>query len=487
MNELEKKHLVENNKICFVIGLIIHIFMILALILYAKGRIVSTPVLMAVEIVSFIVFLGGFIGLRASKLGHYPMMLSFAVSYMVILIGSTHTPYLWAFGVLIGVAVVIYNDAKICFLAAITAVVENAVFLGIFYATGANGNQSGVFMVPTNMAFVVLFAFIMCIVVKTNERQTIESMDEIKSTSEEASKASAKIKDTADQISEKLLVADEAMNGLAVKIHASAEAVEQISSSVSLTAEAIQRQTEMNSDIMNSLESISDESKQMNALSTDVKGDVSEGNVIINELQKQANETAVVNAQTAEMTRKLVESAETVKEIVSAILSISGQTNLLALNASIEAARAGEAGKGFAVVADEIRNLSEDTKSSAEEIASTIEDLIEKIHGASDNMQKSVESSDKQGVLIKEAGEKFAEILESVNSLAQNVEQISGNVEGCVKATASVMDSITDLSATSEEVAAASVSSISLSQECESDMHQTNTILGEILNLSRGE
>ncbi len=59
-----------------------------------------------------------------------------------------------------------------------------------------------------------------------------------------------------------------------------------------------------------------------------------------------------------------------------AIKGISAQTNLLALNASIEAARAGEAGKGFAVVAEEIRKLSEESNTSANEISTVVEALI---------------------------------------------------------------------------------------------------------------
>jgi methyl-accepting chemotaxis protein len=55
----------------------------------------------------------------------------------------------------------------------------------------------------------------------------------------------------------------------------------------------------------------------------------------------------------------------------------------LALNAAIEAARAGESGKGFAVVADEIRQLADDSKSTASKIQSVIKTVIESVDNLS--------------------------------------------------------------------------------------------------------
>lgn len=275
------------------------------------------------------------------------------------------------------------------------------------------------------------------------------------------------------------------MEALSEKVISTAESSEQISQSVTLTAEAIQTQTEMNSNITAALENIAHQSRQMRKNSDDVSVNVSDGNRLVKQLRAKSDESSTINAETAEMTSNLQRSAGTVKDIVDTILSISGQTNLLALNASIEAARAGAAGKGFAVVADEIRALSEHTKASAEQIASTIDDLIGKVNTASDNMQLCVDSANQQSEIIIETGEKFEVILEKVTDLNSRAVKIAENVDECVEANTKDMDAISNLSATSEEVAASSQSSIEISKDCEKDMETTKDILHEILKISK--
>jgi methyl-accepting chemotaxis protein len=241
----------------------------------------------------------------------------------------------------------------------------------------------------------------------------------------------------------------------------------------------------MNANITQSLEDIAHQSDEMRRNSDEVTQNINEGNTLVKELNSKAKEASAVNAETAEMTSNLQQSAGTVKEIVDTILSISGQTNLLALNASIEAARAGDAGKGFAVVADEIRALSEHTKESAEQIASTIDDLIDKVNLASANMEKSVESANEQGEIITRTGEKFDVIMEKVSDLTSRAAKISDNVDACVEANTKVMDAISNLSATSEQVAASSQSSIEISKDCKAHMEVTKDILHQILEISR--
>lgn len=483
---LQEKHIYESNLLAFKLALIINVFEILSTIVYQADRVgvLNTTVMLALQIVILAVFVFSFIKFRHDEKGKYLIMSCMIAGYLVVILGIVHVPYLWAFGPALLLLVLLYTDPKLTYITAGSVVAFNFLFV-ILYLSMAEDPSERKNMVFTDAVYALLMALMAVFYVRLISRQNVETIDEIQEAARKQQEDAEVIKSIGTRIGEKLEAANEAMESLSEKVTASAESAEEISKSVTLTAEAIQTQTEMNSNITESLENIAHQSAEMRNNADEVTDNIKEGNALVKELTSKAKESSVINKETAEMTMNLQKSAGTVKDIVDAILAISGQTNLLALNASIEAARAGEAGKGFAVVAEEIRQLSENTKTSAEQIASTIDNLIEKVDIASKNMDKSVESANEQGEIIAKTGEKFEVILEKVSDLTSRATTISDNVDACVQANTAVMDAISNLSATSEEVAASSQSSIETSDDCRKDMAVTKDILHEILEISR--
>ncbi len=121
----------------------------------------------------------------------------------------------------------------------------------------------------------------------------------------------------------------------------------------------------------------------------------------------------------AESIGSLQEEINKISTVMQVIRDISEQTNLLALNAAIEAARAGEAGRGFAVVADEVRNLSQRTGKSTEEINQIITSLQNKAQQVSKTVRE------KQGEAAAAAGNAKAAD-EALHGILTSVETIVG-------------------------------------------------------------
>ncbi|QFJ54967.1 methyl-accepting chemotaxis protein [Pseudobutyrivibrio xylanivorans] len=486
--DLREQHVYERNKLAFKLGSIIQLFQLVATVAYADQRVgfMNTTIMVVLQVICGAFFVYSYLRYSHRNRGKYFMMLAGLFSYLVVMLGSVHITYMWAFGAGLLILVLLFADNTLTFATSIAVMTINVLYVPLFYKYSIEVADRH-WAVITDVVFALLLGLMAIFYVRLNSRHNRESVEEIEEASRQQQESAKHIEEIGIQIADRLENANDAMEALADKVSASAESAQQISSSVTLTAEAIQTQTEMNSSITEALDNIAHQSRAMRRNSDEVTENITDGNSLVKELRKKSEEASAINAETAEMTLALQSSADTVKDIVSTILDISGQTNLLALNASIEAARAGEAGKGFAVVADEIRALSEHTKESAEEIAKTIEDLIKRVQIASENMQKSVDSANQQGEMIVETGDKFKEILDKVTDLTRRAATISENVDECVDANAKVMDAISNLSATSEEVAASAESSITISQECEDDMKATEDILHEILKISRNK
>ncbi|SFA81195.1 MULTISPECIES: methyl-accepting chemotaxis protein [unclassified Bacillus (in: firmicutes)] len=204
---------------------------------------------------------------------------------------------------------------------------------------------------------------------------------------------------------------------------------------------------------------------------SETSADVSERAGLGNEVVQSAVEQmklihSAVNDSSSALTR-LVGHSDEIGKIIEVITAITNQTNLLALNAAIEAARAGESGKGFAVVANEVRKLAEQSKSSADQIASLILEMQkETIHTAS-LMKKGAEEVEKGNVVITKAGEIFKDIVDNIEFVNSQLLEVSAASE--------------ETSASSEEITATSQQLLNIARETLSSTTQVATSSNEQL------
>lgn len=144
-----------------------------------------------------------------------------------------------------------------------------------------------------------------------------------------------------------------------------------------------------------------------------------------------------------------------------------------------------EAGKGFAVVAEEIRQLSEQTKAASNNITNIIGELNEDTKHANESIENSVASVMKQNELIENTREKFEKVDEEVTELVENIKQTEQIIGGILASTGTISDNISQLSATSEEVAASSTESLRAFETTVKDMEKTKEILENIFMLAQ--
>ncbi|WP_167958086.1 methyl-accepting chemotaxis protein [Anaerosporobacter faecicola] len=211
------------------------------------------------------------------------------------------------------------------------------------------------------------------------------------------------------------------------------------------------------------------ETKEIDGLFENTKGTVANGLTIVGNLNEKAKATSQITKEISTGMKTLEENSRSIENIVNAINEISEQTNLLSLNASIEAARAGDSGRGFAVVAGEIRNLATKSMESANQIQEIINSIQYQTKETAKTTQKAEQIVLSQEVALQETIAVFRNINNLVADLVNGLDKVKQCVTGMESAKNDTLDSIQNISAVSEESAAASeeVSATSISQSGE--------------------
>ncbi|WP_262173673.1 methyl-accepting chemotaxis protein [Saccharococcus sp. Marseille-Q5394] len=194
-------------------------------------------------------------------------------------------------------------------------------------------------------------------------------------------------------------------------------------------------------EMANGITQITNDNAAMLASSVEVSRLVREGAGLMKDVTDQMSNISTSIQQSSEIITDLAVHSEKIRNVTGLITGIAEQTNLLALNAAIEAARAGEQGKGFAVVANEVRNLAEQSKTSAAEIGRMIDAIIQNVTLAVDSTEAGTDRV-KEGLGITEkTNEVFNEIELASNDVSSKVGTVSAAIEQIRTMSEQVMES----------------------------------------------
>ncbi|MBA2940573.1 methyl-accepting chemotaxis protein [Paenibacillus sp. CGMCC 1.16610] len=161
-----------------------------------------------------------------------------------------------------------------------------------------------------------------------------------------------------------------------------------------------------------------------------------------------------VTQQVSETIDMLARQAAGITNVTRSISEIAEQTNLLSLNASIEAARAGEHGRGFAVVAQEVRKLAEESTSLTREVFGFVKSIEQGIQEAIRSIQVNEDVVRKQTVLIDQTETVFAQIVDSVGFISEEINRFAEESEQMLVSSEQIAAAMENISAITEESAA---------------------------------
>lgn len=225
----------------------------------------------------------------------------------------------------------------------------------------------------------------------------------------------------------------------------------------------------------------------LNSNSDKMKGYSESAENTLQELVTISEQTSHAIDEVRAQTNLTNESAKAIQIATDMITNISAQTNMLSLNASIEAARAGENGKGFAVVADEIRNLSEQSKSSADEIMAIVSELIRNSNTSVDTMNQVAVSVQEQNEKLENTKAMFRSLNGEITSVSDGVNRIRDIMDvleeqkNTVTASVEQLASIAEENAASTEETSASMAELqNIVKECHEQTQRLVEISGEL-------
>ena len=226
-------------------------------------------------------------------------------------------------------------------------------------------------------------------------------------------------------------------------------------------------------EVASSMESVAGMAKNTDMLSADGVKLANKANQSMGRINES---TKIVDTNILEINNKMKE----IGNIVKLIRDIANQTNLLALNAAIEAARAGDAGRGFAVVAAEVKSLAQESRGSAENIATMIEDLQKRSKKSAEAVVQATEQVTQGSKDVEDTLTVFNKIVESVAKISQSSSDVAAATEEQAASVEEITASVHEVSSLIQGTTREAGDAAAATEEASAALDEITKVVGKV-------
>ena len=175
------------------------------------------------------------------------------------------------------------------------------------------------------------------------------------------------------------------------------------------------------------------------------RANLEEAQAALHNTIEQLNVAVEMEGEINNRLNSLSQEASQVKQVLTVIADIADQTNLLALNAAIEAARAGEHGRGFAVVADEVRKLAERTQKSLVETNATVNVIVQSITEITDQMNMNAKRIEELSEASYRVNQHTETAVSALGDTVSAIEKLSNDTQNNAHTTERIIGKIEEI------------------------------------------
>ncbi len=414
----------------------------------------------------------------ASPVIKHLIALGFAVFYTFLLFTAAND-LVFTYVIPMLIIVSLYNDHAYMQRLGVGVIAVNILSVIVFVVTKEVTAQK-----ITSFEIQILLTIVIVIYLIMSSKVTVQTNAMKNALIEDEKNHVSGILDKLLEISGHMITAVEDVSGQMTSLEDSMEqtlnSMREVSSGTNESAEAIQNQLVKTEEIQEEIQVVTQATDIIAGSMTTTTDAVSTGMHLIGELNSLTETSEKAGHEVANVLKTFQEYTSRMNSITDLITNVADQTSLLALNASIEAARAGDAGRGFAVVATEIGNLANQTTSATEDITSLIGNINSELQVMVDTIENLIETNQKQAQSAEQTSESFRTISSNVEEIRVQSEDLTRSVTHLVVSNKAIIDSIQTISAITEEVSAHSNETYAASQQNQDIVRHVGDLVNEL-------